>query len=52
LRVFDFAEIIAGGHKNKKIDGFCVEFFAKAIGENRNRLAFVVWEIYEKTERG
>jgi hypothetical protein len=35
------------------MDGFCAEFFAKSIGENRNRLAFAVWEIYEKkTERG
>ena len=24
---------------------FCAEFFAKSIGENRNNLAFLVWEL-------
>jgi hypothetical protein len=48
LVVFDFVEIITEGHKNYLIDGFCVEFYAKSIGKNRNRLAFLVWEIFEK----
>ena len=40
------------GPKTKLINGFIAEFFANS-GENRNRLAFVVWEIFEKkTERG
>jgi hypothetical protein len=53
LGVFDLAEIVAGGSKNKRIDGFCAKFFAKSIAKNRNRLAFVVWEIFkQKTERG
>jgi hypothetical protein len=43
LGVFDLAEIVAGGSKNKRIDGFCAKFFAKLIAKNRNRLAFVVW---------
>jgi hypothetical protein len=42
LGVFDLAEIVAGGSKNKQIDGFCAKFFAKSIAKNRNRLAFVV----------
>jgi hypothetical protein len=46
LGVFDLAEIVAGGSKNKLIDGFCAKFFAKSIAKNRNRLAFVVWEIF------
>ena len=48
LGVFDLAEIVAGGSKNKQIDGFCAKFFAKSIAKNRNRLAFVVWEIFKK----
>jgi hypothetical protein len=28
LGVFDLAEIVAGGSKNKQIDGFCAKFFA------------------------
>jgi hypothetical protein len=48
LGVFDFSEIVAGGSKNKQIDGFCAKFFAKSIAKNRNRLAFVVWEILKK----
>ena len=48
LGVFDFAKIIAGGPKNKLIDESYAKFIAKSIGENRNRLAFVVWEIFEK----
>ncbi len=46
LGVFDLAEIVAGDSKNKQIDGFCAKFFAKSIAKNRNRLAFVVWEIF------
>jgi hypothetical protein len=46
LGVFDLAEIVAGGSKNKQIDGFCAKFFAKSIAKNRNRLAFVVWDIF------
>ena len=52
MGVFDLAEIVAGGSKNKQIDGFCAKFFAKSIAENRNRLAFVVWEIFKKKLRG
>ena len=52
LGVFDLAEIVAGGSKNKQIDGFCAKFFAKSIAKNRNRLAFVVWEIFKKTYGG
>ena len=48
LGVFDFAKIIAGGPKNKLLDWFYVKFAAKSIVKNRNRLAFVVWEIFEK----
>jgi hypothetical protein len=48
LGVFDLAEIVAGGSKNKQIDGFCAKFFAKSIAKNRNRLAFVVWDIFKK----
>jgi hypothetical protein len=48
LGVFDLAGIVAGGSKNKRIDGFCAKFFAKSIAKNRNRLAFVVWEIFLK----
>jgi hypothetical protein len=48
LGVFDLAEIVAGGSKNKQIDGFCAKFFAETIAKNRNRLAFVVWEILKK----
>jgi hypothetical protein len=48
LGVFDLAEIVAGGSKNKQIDGFCAKFFAETIAKNRNRLAFVVWEIFKK----
>ncbi len=48
LGVFDFAEIIARGYKNKQIAGFCSKCFATSIGENRNRLAIVVWEIVSK----
>jgi hypothetical protein len=48
LGVFDLAEIVARGSKNKQIDGFCAKFFSKSIAENRNRLAFVVWEIFLK----
>jgi hypothetical protein len=48
LGVFDLAEIVAGGSKNKQIDGFCAKFFSKSIAKNRNRLAFVVWEIFKK----
>jgi hypothetical protein len=48
LGVFDFSEIVAGGSKNKQIDEFCAKFFAKSIAKNRNRLAFVVWEIFKK----
>jgi hypothetical protein len=48
LGVFDLAEIVAGGSKIKKVDGFCAKFFAKSIGKNRNRLAFVDWEIFKK----
>jgi hypothetical protein len=44
LGVFELAKIVAGGSKNKQIDGFCAKFFAKSIAKNRNRLAFVVWE--------
>jgi hypothetical protein len=44
LGVFDLAKIVAGGSKNKQIDGFCAKFFAKSIAKNRNRLAFVIWE--------
>ncbi len=40
----DFSEIIARGYKNKHRWGL-FEIFAKSIGENRNRLAIVVWEI-------
>jgi hypothetical protein len=46
LGVFDLAEIVAGGSKNKQIDGFYAKFFAKSIAKNRNRLAFVVLEIF------
>jgi hypothetical protein len=46
LGFFDLAEIVAGGSKNKQIDGFCAKFFVKSIAKNRNRLAFVVWEIF------
>jgi hypothetical protein len=46
LGVFDFSEIVAGGSKKKQKDGFCAKFFAKSIAKNRNRLAFVVWEIF------
>jgi hypothetical protein len=28
LGVFDLAEIVAGGSKNKQINGFCAKFFA------------------------
>jgi hypothetical protein len=53
LGVFDLAEIVAWGSKNKRIDEFCAKFFAKSISKNRNHLAFVVWEIFKKkTERG
>jgi hypothetical protein len=52
LGVFDLAEIVAGGSKNKQIDGFCAKCFAKSIAKNRNRLAFVVWEIFKKKLRG
>jgi hypothetical protein len=55
LGFFDTAEIVAGVVKIKKIDRVCSKFFAKSIGKNRNRLAFVVWnwEIFKnKTERG
>ncbi len=45
LGVFDFAKIIAGGPKNKLIDESYAKFIAKSIGENRNRLAFVVLEL-------
>jgi hypothetical protein len=45
---FDFSEIVAWGPKNLPIDEFCAEFFAKSIGEYRNRLAFAVWDIHEK----
>jgi hypothetical protein len=45
LGFFYLAEIVAGGSKNKQIDGFCAKFFAKSIAKNRNRLSFVVWEI-------
>jgi hypothetical protein len=31
LGVFDLAEIVAGGSKNKLIDGFCAKFFAKSV---------------------
>jgi hypothetical protein len=48
LGVFDLAEIFAGGSQNKQIDGFCAKCFAKSIAKNRNRLAFVVWEILKK----
>jgi hypothetical protein len=48
----DFSEIVTWGPKNYLIDGFCAEFFAKSIGENCNRLAFKVWEIFEKKLRG
>jgi hypothetical protein len=30
---------------------FCAQFFAKSIGKNRNRIALVVWEIFEKERR-
>jgi hypothetical protein len=43
--VFDLAEIVAGG---SNVDGFCAKFFAKSIGKNRNRLAYVDWEIFKK----
>jgi hypothetical protein len=49
---FDFAKISAGGLKNELIDGSYAKFIVKSIGENRNRLAFVVWEFKKKTERG
>jgi hypothetical protein len=49
---FDLAEIVAGGSKNKQIDGFCAKCFAKSIAKNRNHLAFVVWEIFKKKLRG
>ncbi len=50
LGVFDFAEIIARGstnfyNLNLQMDGFCFKCIAKLIGENRNRLAIVVWDI-------
>jgi hypothetical protein len=48
LGVFDLAEIVAGGSKNLEVDGFCAKFFAKLNGENCNRLAFAVWEIFKK----
>ena len=48
LGVFDSAKIVAGGFKNKQIDGFGEKFFAKSIGKNCNRLALVVWEIFKK----
>jgi hypothetical protein len=51
LGVFDFLEIITGGSKNLKIDGFCAEFFAKSFGKNRNCIAFVVWNIFKKVEK-
>jgi hypothetical protein len=48
LGVFDLAEIVARGSKNKQIDGFCAKFFAKSIAKNRNRLAFVaeIWNFF------
>ena len=52
LGVFDYAKIVAGGFKNKQIDGFGDKFFAKSIGKNRNRLALVVWEIFKNKRRG
>jgi hypothetical protein len=48
LGVFDLAKIIAGGPKNKLIDESYAKFIPKSIGENRNRLAFVVWELFKK----
>ncbi len=50
--VFDLAEIVVGGSKNKQIDGFCEKFCAKSIAKNRNHLAFVVREIFKKKLRG
>jgi hypothetical protein len=47
LGVFDVAEIIALGPKNKKIYGFCAKFFAKSIGKNRNRLALIEKQAYQ-----
>jgi hypothetical protein len=48
LGVSYLAEIVAGGSKNKQIDGFCEKIFAKSIAKNRNRLTFVVWEMLKK----
>ena len=45
---FDFSKIIAGGPKNKLLDGLYAKFIAKSIGKNRNPLAFVAWEIFVK----
>ena len=36
---------LPGVKKNKRIDGYYSEFFAKSIGENNIRLAFIVWGI-------
>jgi hypothetical protein len=49
---FDFAKIMAGGPKNKLIDVSYSKFIAKSIGENRNRLAFVVWQLFQKNCEG
>jgi hypothetical protein len=48
LGVFNFAEIIARGYKNKQINMFSSKFFSKSIGENHNPLAIVVFEILAK----
>jgi hypothetical protein len=32
------------------VNGFCAEFFAKSIGENRNHLAFNFGRYMKKTE--
>jgi hypothetical protein len=42
LVFFEFAEIVAGGSKNFKIDDFFATFFAKLIDKTSNRLALVV----------
>jgi hypothetical protein len=52
LRFFNFAEITARGSKIYQIGGFILVFFAKSIGENRNRLAIVVWIYLKKTTGG
>jgi hypothetical protein len=52
LGIFGFAKIIVGGPKNKLLNGFYAKFIAKSIGKNHNCLAFVIWEIFEKNDRG